>query len=85
MREFLLTYRDGGSISVVDMYRRGWGVREAGRRWRRRLFVWEDELHMECCAILDFIFLQEAIPDRLLSQQSLSFASSHRPVSGGCP
>ncbi|KAK2365229.1 hypothetical protein QL285_090004 [Trifolium repens] len=51
------------NISVADMYRRGWGVREAGWRWRRRVFLWE-ELDMECCAALDFIFLQDAIPDR---------------------
>jgi hypothetical protein len=51
------------NISVADMYRRDWGVREAGWRWRRRFFVWEEELHMECCAALDFIILQDAIPD----------------------
>jgi hypothetical protein len=55
------------NILVTDMYRRGWGVEEAGWRWHQRLFVWEEELHNECCATLNFIFLQDVIPDRWIS------------------
>jgi hypothetical protein len=44
-------------ISVADMYRSRWGsVGEAGWRWRQRLFVWEEELHIKYCVALDFFF-----------------------------
>jgi hypothetical protein len=39
------------------MYKRGWEVGESGWRWRRRVFVWEEEMHMLCCAALDLVFL----------------------------
>jgi hypothetical protein len=46
-------------ISVADMYRSRWGsVGEAGWRWRQRLFVWEEELHIKYCVALDFFFLR---------------------------
>ncbi|MCI42176.1 YIPF1-like protein, partial [Trifolium medium] len=46
------------NTSVVDMHRRGWGVRGDGWRWQRCLFVWEEELLKECCAALDHFILQ---------------------------
>jgi hypothetical protein len=47
------------NISVANMYtKKGIGCGGDGKkRWRWCLFVWEDELHMECCAALGFIFL----------------------------
>ena len=31
-------------VSVSDMFQGGWGIDGAAWRWRRRLFVWEEEM-----------------------------------------
>ncbi|PNX87656.1 cysteine-rich receptor-like protein kinase, partial [Trifolium pratense] len=51
--------RTVGNGEDTDFWRHKW------RRWGvgQHLYVWEEELHMECCAALDSIFLQNATPD----------------------
>ncbi|PNY13834.1 cysteine-rich receptor-like protein kinase [Trifolium pratense] len=46
------------NITVADMYRRGWVVGGNGWRWRRHLFAWEEDLVLECCVVLENLFLQ---------------------------
>jgi len=46
------------SITVKDMFHLGWGQRGGGWQWRRRLWVWEEELLAECRLLLSDVFLQ---------------------------
>jgi len=44
---------------VEVMASRGWGVGGGAWVWMRRLFAWEEECVMECCALLHDIVLQD--------------------------
>jgi hypothetical protein len=52
------------NILVADQWRSGWGAGGSGWSWRRGLFAWEEELSLECCAILDNVLLQVNVPDK---------------------
>jgi hypothetical protein len=51
-------------ISVHDMFLAGWGLGGEAWKWRRRLFAWEEELVLECIALLSNIVLQDDTCDR---------------------
>lgn len=53
----------------------GWGRGETWK-WRRRLFVWEEELVGECCALLNSFVLQADVDDRLLWLSHMSLKSA---------
>ena len=40
------------SCTVAHMFSSGWDVGGAGWRWRRRLWVWEEEMLGECIILL---------------------------------
>jgi len=46
------------SITVKEMFVLGWGARGEAWRWRRRLWVWEEELLEECMLLLANVSLQ---------------------------
>ncbi|XP_045831356.1 uncharacterized protein LOC123922701 [Trifolium pratense] len=56
------------NIFVPDKWRSGWGVGGSGWSRRRSLFAWEEELSLECCAILDNILLHVNVPDKWIWQ-----------------
>ncbi|GAU49405.1 hypothetical protein TSUD_92510 [Trifolium subterraneum] len=51
------------SISVADMCELGWEAGGAGWQWRRQLWVWEEELLLECKGLLYDIVLHANISD----------------------
>jgi hypothetical protein len=67
------------NILVAEMCRWGWGDEGGGWRWRRCLLVWEEELVMECGAMLENMlyinvpnqWMWQLDPDVILSLESL--------------
>ncbi|GAU47519.1 hypothetical protein TSUD_138910 [Trifolium subterraneum] len=51
-------------ISVADMFEAGWALNGNGWKWRRRLFVWEEELVAQCVGVLANFVLQGDATDR---------------------
>jgi len=43
---------------VSDMFQGGWGIDGAAWRWRRRLFVWEEEMLGDLTLLLQNVILQ---------------------------
>jgi hypothetical protein len=52
------------SSTVADMYYLGWEVGGDLWRWRRRLWVWEEEMVGECHNLLNDFILQTNVTDR---------------------
>ena len=50
--------------TVADMYSRGWEEGGESWSWRRRLWVWEEEMLEECRLLLDNVFVQSNVSDR---------------------
>jgi len=50
--------------SVATMFSLGWGEDENTWQWRRRLWVWEEELLAECRMLLSNVILQVDVSDR---------------------
>ena len=53
-------------VSVSDMFHGGWGVDGEAWRWRRRLFVWEEEMLGDLTLLLQNVILQVNKDDRCL-------------------
>ena len=51
------------NCKVVEMERLGWAVDGRAWVWRRRLFVWEEEMVRECFVLLHNFILQENVYD----------------------
>ena len=49
---------------MEDIYDRGWEDGGEVWRWRRRLWVWEEELVEECRILLTNVALQTNVSDR---------------------
>ncbi|GAU10944.1 hypothetical protein TSUD_112380 [Trifolium subterraneum] len=81
---------DNKNISVADMCANGWALNGNGRKWRRRLFAWEEEL-VACVGVLANFVLQGDVSDRwvwkLHPSQSYSVRSaySYLTLSDGSP
>ena len=45
-------------VSVFDMFKLGWGKNGEVWKWRRKLFVWEEEKVGELCLLLHSVILQ---------------------------
>lgn len=79
-RLFELTERK--LVTVEEMFYLGWGREGAAWQWRRRLFAWEEELVVECVALLSPIVLQVGSLDRwvwkLHSSQRYTVNSAYR-------
>ncbi|GAU20019.1 hypothetical protein TSUD_273540 [Trifolium subterraneum] len=72
---------DNKHISVADMFQAGWALNGNGWKWRRRLFVWEEELVAQCVGVLANFVLQGDATDRwvwnLHPSQSYSVRSAY--------
>ncbi|GAU10307.1 hypothetical protein TSUD_421680, partial [Trifolium subterraneum] len=66
------------NITVADMYRRGWDAGGNGWRWRRHLFAWEEDLVLECYAVLENLFLQVDVMDKWIWRPDPSIGYSVR-------
>ena len=51
------------STTVAQIFFRGWEDGGAGWRWRRRLWVWEEEMLGECIILLRNVCLQINVKD----------------------
>jgi len=51
-------------ISVEDMSQLGWGEGGDAWKWKRRLFVWEEENVRECISLLHNIVLHANVVDK---------------------
>jgi len=49
---------------MFDMCRLGWGIKGEAWRWRRRLFMWEEELVRKLSMLLQNLTLQVDRADR---------------------
>ncbi|GAU19761.1 hypothetical protein TSUD_78870 [Trifolium subterraneum] len=66
------------SISVADMCLFGWENGGAGWQWRRQLWVWEEELLVECTGLLHDIVLHTNISDSWIWRHDISGGYSVR-------
>jgi hypothetical protein len=59
------------SITVTSMFARGWEEGGEAWRWRRRLWVWEEEMLGECRRLLNNIYLHHSMSDRWIWQPDI--------------
>ena len=59
------------SITVASMFAHGWEEGGEAWRWRRRLWVWEEDMLEECRCLLNNIFLQHSVSDRWIWQPDI--------------
>ena len=67
-------------VSVLEMSQLGWGEGGEAWRWRRRLFVWEEEMVGELILLLGTVSLQVTREDRWLWTLETSHAFSVRSL-----
>jgi len=52
--------------TVAEKKLLGWGDEGEAWKWRGRLWAWEEEQLVECCALLHSIFLLDDVKDMWL-------------------
>ncbi|GAU43919.1 hypothetical protein TSUD_28600 [Trifolium subterraneum] len=84
----LCDVRDGIDLSIGRWFEnnisrkvgngRGWDAGGNGWRWGRHLFAWEEDLVLECCAVLENLFLQVVVMDKWMWRPDPSIGYSVR-------
>jgi hypothetical protein len=60
----LFELADNKLTTVANMHFLGWEVNGEAWKWRRRLFVWEEDLVRECADRLSHVVLHVGVADR---------------------